>query len=293
MRVPTALALLLLPLPALAQCPPPLMPPDLTGPCEERYPSWTGELAVLGGNALFGGLSAGVLHRLRGGAFGPAFVRGVAGGAVIYGGKRIAVERFGGAGLVGREVAAVGASMVRNAGEGRGALELLVLPVGPARLYLQNARPHVRIRADVMATAWLLYAIQEPELRFDFGMTMSAGAPVFAADDRIILSGSDTTHAHGVTEAGLIFIADVPVFGRDYHRRVFEHERMHVLQMDQLFMTVTGPAEERALRAVPGVRRIAHRLDLNLSSSLMRLLNGIIPGFLDRPWETEAVFMSR
>ncbi|CAN5857302.1 hypothetical protein BH23GEM9_BH23GEM9_36520 [soil metagenome] len=286
-------ALLLAPARSFAQCPPPLLPPDAAGPCEERYPSWAGELAVLGGNAVLGGLSAGVLHKLRGGSFGDAFLRGVAGGAVIYGGKRIAVERFGGAGLVGREVAAVGSSMVRNAGEGRGVLEQIVLPVGPARLYLQNSRPRVRVRADLMNIGWLIYAIHERELRFDAGMSISAGAPVFMADDRIVFTGSDTAHAHGITEAGLIVIANVPAFGRDYIRRVFEHERVHVLQMDQLFMTVTGPAEERAVAAVPGVRRLAPYIDVNLASSLLRLLNGVIPDFLDRPWETEAIFMSR
>jgi hypothetical protein len=204
------------------------------------------------------------------------------------------VERFGGAGLLGREVASVGASMVRNAGEGRGALELVVLPVGPARLYLQSTRPFVRVRPDLMATGWLLYAIQESELRFDFAMSVSAGAPVFLADDRVILHGArDTAHAHGAMEGGLIFMANVPAFGREPFRRLFEHERVHVLQSDQLFLTVTGPLEESLLARIPGARRLAGRVDVNLASSLMRVLNDRIPAYLDRPWETEAIFLSR
>lgn len=286
-------ALLLAPLHAAAQCPPQLMPPDLQQPCPYRYPSWTGELAALGGNMLLGGVSAGVLHRLRGGSFGDAFLRGLGGGAVIYGGKRIAVERFGGAGLVGREVTAVGGSMVRNAGEGRRPLELVVLPLGPVRLYLQDARPRVRVRADLLNIAWLVYAIQEPELRFDGVMSLSAGAPVFLTDNRIFRIDGDTAHAHGIADSGVILMVDVPAFGREFSRQVFQHERVHVLQMDQLFMTVTGPVEERALAAVPGLRRVAPWIDVNLSGPLLRLMNAGIPGFLDRPWETEATFLSR
>jgi hypothetical protein len=292
-RIVLAAVLLLAPLRAFAQCPPPLVPPDLTQPCLERYPNWTAELAVLSGNALLGGVSAGVLHRLRGGSFGDAFLRGLGGGAVIYGGKRIAVERFGGAGLVGRQVAAVGASMVRNAGEGRGTVEQIALPVGPARIYLQGARPHVRVRADLTTLGWLIYSIQEPELRFDAGMSASAGALVFVADGRII-EMSDSAHAHGATFTGLMALANVPAFGRGPARRAFEHERVHVLQMDQIFMTVTGPAEERALNAVPGLRRLAPYIDVNLSAQLVALLRlGAFEDYLRRPWETEALYLSR
>jgi hypothetical protein len=294
MRLAVALAALLLaPLHALAQCPPQLMPPDLREPCPERYPSWSGELAALGGNMLLSGFSAGVLHRLRGHSFGDAFLRGLAGGAVIYGGKRIATERFGGAGLVGREFAAVGSSMVRNAGEGRGTLEQIVLPVGPARLYLQQSAPRVRVRADLFNLGWLVYAVLEPELRFDAVMSLSAGAPVFLTDNRIIRTDADTAYAHGIAETGIVLLIDVPAYGRDFAREVFSHERVHILQMDQLFMYVTGPAEERALAAVPGLRRIAPYIDVNLSGGLLRLMNGLIPEFLDRPWETEAIFLSR
>jgi hypothetical protein len=292
-------ALLLMPLRAFGQCPPFLVPPDMEPDCPVGWPNWTAELAVLGGNALLGGVSAGVLHRLRGGSFTDAFVRGLGGGAVVYGGKRIAVERFGGAGLVGRQVAAVGSSMVRNAGEGRGALEQLALPIGPTRVYLQAAAPRVSVRADVVSLAWLLYGIAEPELRLDAGMSLSAGAAVFMADDRVIAHGVvlsdelEATHAHGITEPGFIALANIPVFGRELARRAFEHERVHVLQMDQIFMTITGPAEERLLRQLPGLRRLAPYIDINMSGNLLRLLNLTIDGYVERPWEAEALYFSR
>ena len=99
-------------------------------------PDWGGELAFLSGNAALGGLTAALIQELQGGSFWRAFLEGALGGAVVYGGKRIAVERFYAAGLVGRQVAAVGTSMVHNVSDGRGALERLVLPIGLARLYL-------------------------------------------------------------------------------------------------------------------------------------------------------------
>jgi hypothetical protein len=293
MRAATLAALLLLlALPAAAQCPPQQVPPDLRVPCPENWPAWAGELAVLGGNALLGGVSAGVLHRLAGGSFRDAFLKGLAGGAVVYGGKRVAAERFGGAGLVGRQVAAVGSSMVRNAGEGRGTLELVALPVGPAWIYLQSATPQVRVRADIVAAGWLLYAVSEPELRFDAGMSISAGVPVFMADDRIIVAGGDTLHASGIAETGLVMLSNVPAYGREYAREVFAHERVHVLQLDQLFRTVTGPATDRAIAGVPPLRRAAPYVDLNLARPFMSALHSLFPRFIDRPWETEAVFLT-
>src|SRR5512133_49653 len=104
----TLLALCLLALaPAIlsAQCLPTPIPPDEAPPCTQRYPHWAGELASIGGNALLGGLSAGIMQELRGGSFRSGFTRGALGGTAIYVGKRIDAERFEGAGLLGRQVA--------------------------------------------------------------------------------------------------------------------------------------------------------------------------------------------
>lgn len=279
--------------PAAAQCLPPLLPPEEPFECRERYPSWTGEMASFGVNALLGGLSAGILQELKDGSFRDGFLDGLLGGAVIYGGKRISAERFGGAGLVGRQVAAVGASIVRNSGEGRSRLEQVRLPVGPVWLHLQSSAPRVRATIDVYTAGWMLRAIAEPALSFHTGMSVSAGALVFVTDNQVILSGTDTTHALGIAEAGVLLIADIPAFGRQFARRTFEHERVHVLQMDQIFLTITDPIEDAAVDQLPYVRRLNRYVELNMSSLLLRLLNGQIPKHLDRPWETEAIFFSR
>lgn len=277
---------------AAAQCLPPAVPPEEAGPCTLRYPSWTGEVASLGANALLGGVTAGLQRMWNGGSFADGFVRGAAGGAVIYGGKRIAVERFGGAGLVGREVASVGASMVRNAGDNIGMFDRVILPVGPTRVYLGRGGT-VSVKADLMALGWLVYAITEDELSWDPAMSLSAGVPVFLTDNRVIRADSDSSHAGGIAEPGVLMISDVPAFGRDFARRVFEHERVHVLQFDHIFLTITDPVEDAALDQVPYLRRLNRWFDINLSSELIRFLNGRIPEHLERPWETEAIFLSR
>jgi hypothetical protein len=297
--LPTLCPLLLLPAALLAQCPPPLLPPDLAPPCELSYPSWTGELAVLGGNALLGGLSAGVIHKLRGGDFSDAFVRGLAGGVVVYGGKRVAVERFGGAGLVGRQVAAVGASMTRNAADGLAPTERLLLPVGPLWLQLQGERPRASARIDLVSTGWLISGILNPDLRFDAGMSVSAGAHVFVADGRVIAPShspgrdEDHAHAHGMTEPGFMALAGVPAFGRHVSRQVFQHERVHVLQMDQIHIGITGPVEVLAIRHLPFVGRYGRYFDVNLSGALLGLITSPSGEHHRRPWESEALFLSR
>ena len=65
-------------------------------------------------NMGLGGLSGGTLAALRGGSFLRGFVQGAAGGGLTHLGKTIAVRRADGAGLVGRGVASLGASVNRT-----------------------------------------------------------------------------------------------------------------------------------------------------------------------------------
>lgn len=116
---------------------------------------------------------------------------------------------------------------------------------------------------------------------------------MFVTDNRVIIAGDDSAHAGGVVGTGIILLSDVPAFGRDFARRIFEHERAHVVQMDQIFYTITDPFEDFVLERIPGLRRAAPYIDINLSDQLLNLLSGRIPKHLERPWETEAIFLSR
>jgi hypothetical protein len=276
-----------------AQCLPSTIPPEEAAACREHYPTWSGELASLGANALLGGLSSGIMQELRGGSFRRGFTRGVAGGAVIYVGKRLAVERFEGSGLMGRELAAVGGSMVRNAGEGVGVLERLYLPLGVARLELNTPTRKLQLTPDITALVWTLWAVTQSELTLDRSASFSSGTPVFRTDNKVLRTGSDTTHSSGITNSGVIYIAGIPSLGPVVSRKQLEHERMHVLQEDQLFLTIMDPVEELLLEQIPYLGRWADRVDVNLSSELLRTLARWFPKHLERPWEAEAIFHSR
>lgn len=250
-------------------------------------------MASLGGNALLGGLASGIMQELKGGSFRSGFTRGALGGAGIYLGKRIAVERFDGAGLLGRQVAAVGGSVVRNAGEGRPVLERLWLPLGVARLEVHTPTRRLQLTPDITALSYTLWAVSERQLELDWKESISAGTPVFATDNKVLIVNGDSTHAAGVTNSGVIYFADVAGLGPVVQRRQLEHERVHVLQQDQLFLTITDPIEELLLRQVPYVGRWSTRVDINLATELLSRLGSWFPDYLERPWETEAIFHSR
>lgn len=255
-------------------------------------PRWTGELATLSANALLAGLTAGVVQRWRGGSFEEAFARGALGGAGIYAGKRIAAEDFAGAGLLGREVAAVGASVARNALDGLPPLDRLILPLGPARLHLRRGRsPGVRL--DAIALGWIAWAVAERELDFDIGESLSAGAPVFRTRGTILSFGDDSVHAAGVTAAGVVVLSRVPGYGEAFERRSSAHERVHVIQQDQLFTLWVDPAEEWALERWRFTRAAGRWVDFNLSTELLRTFGRLFPEHAERPWELESIFLAR
>jgi len=242
---------------------------------------------------MIGGLTAGLVQHFRGGSFRDGFTRGMLGGAVAYAGKRASAERFAGAGVLGRMVAAAGASGVRNASEAAPLFSRLTLPVGPVWLDVSPAEGSITARLDAVALGWLIYGIAEPELALDWGETLSSGAPVFETDGKLLELRGDSVHAAGLTNAGIIFIADIPAYGTNYRERYLAHERIHVLQEDQLAIQWTDPALAWAARRVPLLREIDRHIAYNLSTEILRTLGSVISRHGDRPWELEAIFFAR
>ena len=270
--------------------------PLRTAPHERtaRPLAWPGELEFLSGNAALGGLTATLIQKLRGGSFWEAFVDGALGGAVAYAGKRIAVERFYGAGLVGREVAAVGTSMVRSAADGRGALERLVLPIGVARLYLWSdttsaLQMHTRVKLDVLTLLATAYLGLRDNVDFDFGASISAGTPVFFSREQWIEPGWIASQVGGVIwlRGGL----HAPRANAEV-AALFAHERVHVAQDDFSFLTWGDPLEGLLTDRFPGGAWIDRRLDLGLHLGGWGVANRLI-SYNQRPWEHEAHFLSR
>lgn len=277
---------------------PALVPRGLHGQADTTIynaptPGWVTPISLAAVNMLLSGVTAGITQELRGGSFKDGFTRGSFGGLFIYAGKRVAVEDFDGAGLLGRQINAVGTSIVRNASDGIGTFDRLVLPVGVARVYWQRGAPQPwHFKIDALALGWTVYGVVEPELELNFGRTLSAGTPVFQTRGKIISFDSDG-HAGGIAEAGIIFLSDVPQWGDVFLEKAFAHERVHIMQLDQVFTTLNEPYDDYVLRRLPGGSAINRWIDINLSSELLNLLSGVIDRHRDRPWELEAIYLTR
>ncbi len=216
-------------MPARGQAPPVTFPPS------PATPRWVGHFTVLAGNATIGALTGGVLQKLKGGSFKDGFVRGALGGAVGHAGKRVAAERFWGAGLLGREVHAIGVSMVRNASQGEPTFSRLFLPLGalPVRATVGTGNG-IRVQAqfDLVAVGWIAGGLLGSRLALDLAQSISSGTPVFQAEDRWLV---DSEHGvRGFAVARAVFLGDPALYpGVGVSQAdVLAHERVHVLQQD-------------------------------------------------------------
>jgi hypothetical protein len=260
--------------------------------CDPRAPGARREALSIGANALFGGLAAGIQRRAQGGSFRAAFARGLVGGGATYAGKRIAVERFSAAGLLGRELSAVGSSVSRNAADGRGILSRVMVPVGPLHVYVgawDGGGSRVRVRVDVAATAAAVYAATQPGARLDAGESLSSGAVMFRRTGTAAEVGFEGAHA-----AGTMTVRHPTGSTTDPEQiwRITAHERVHVLQYDQAFLLAALPAERWALRRSRATRNIGRWIDLGANAPAEAALGLALP-YRWRPWEREAYYLSR
>lgn len=262
--------------------------------CRFRAPRWSGEVASLGANAFLGAVTAGLIRELHGGSFSDGFVKGALGGVITYAGKRVAAERFDGAGFLGRQIAAIGSSATRNAGADVAVFDRMTLPLGPIWLDVYRGEGRrVAARVDPAALGWIVYGIAESELEFDAGGSLSSGGALFRTKGKLLSFGDDSVHAAGVTNAGVVYIAGVEAFGPERERRTDAHERIHVLQQDQLAILWTMPLGEWALRKASVPVPLASHVTANFSTEIMRLLAPLFDTHEDRPWELEAIFHAR
>lgn len=247
---------------------------------DERWHTraWMGDVAFLSLNALVGGGTAGLLQTLRDGSFQDGFARGALGGAISYGGRRLSVEDFSGAGLLGRQLSAVGASVVRNASEGAPVLSRLALPLGPVVVVVdRRRRTSVSAEVDATGAGVLIAAFLDDRLELDGGASLSAGAPVFRTPGYRL--GSDGYHPTGKMLAGLILLGHGA--GSRPGQDILAHEQVHVLQYDFGQEIWGDPLESW----------IADRIGVPASLRFVRpgvatfVLRGSIVGLFDLSWE--------
>jgi hypothetical protein len=257
---------------------------------EWTAPTWVGDATFLGVNTLFGALTAGVQQRLEGGSFRDGFATGAFGGAIAFTGRRISVGRYWGAGLLGRQVSAVGVSVVRNAADGRGMFDQFIVPVGPVRLYVDRSE-EVRVQPKVALgdLAWLVGVAARPETRLDGSASMSAGAPVFLAPGRAVKSGGEPVR--GKSGFGSIILSDLEP---SQHRITFAHERVHVLQHDFSFALWSKPLEERLIDRSDRLKRLNRYVEVGVLYPFLRSMAESVFDVTSRNTlvELEAVFLS-
>lgn len=250
--------------------------------------TWVDDFNFLAANALVAAVTGGVLARLHGRSFADGFTRGALGGGVVYLGKRTAVAGFSGAGLLGREVGALGASITRSAAYGSGMLDTLVLPVGPLRVHLTPRDPGgSALRVDLEEVYWLVYGLAEDRLDLDVGRSLSAGTAVFTSASRF--KGRDG-NVDGQAGGGMIVLSRNPRW--DAPARIFAHERVHILQYDFLKITAGEPLERWALGRL-------HAANLPLVSHVDPGVGYMLPWYLlsgiwsdeNNPLQFEAEFL--
>ena len=249
------------------------------------------EATFLLANSLVSGLGAGIARAVGGGSFKEGFLRGALGGAVGYTARRIAAGEVDGSGLVGRQLGAVGASMVRNAGAGEGMFSRLVFPIGPLNLYVDRsgdqARWSAKIDGPALVTAGILVFHADAEL--DWWSTISSGAFVFRSRRGWFLGNEEGVV--GQTLPGTVVLrydesSDVA--------RTLRHETVHILQQDFAFHAAGSSLEGWMLGHHHLTRRIHETVDFNLVIPLSLTLawRGFGIDYVNRPHEAEALFLA-
>ncbi|HWV57910.1 MAG TPA: hypothetical protein VNZ57_10690 [Longimicrobiales bacterium] len=252
------------------------------------------ELTVLGTNVAIGGATAGIVAAIRGKPIISAVAKGAGGGLLIYGGKHLAsIYAFPTLGIPARIMAALGASMIRNGAAGRGAFEMVVVPVGPLTFYhAPDSAGHAPVKINLLRTIVIAALIVHDRTEFDLEETMFLGAPVFRTpDDLVSVSGSEAVI--GLAFAGSMILSDRAVLnavmGHDHFPFLVAHERVHVLQDIFAEVAVTGPIEHWLIGLLPRGDQIARYVELGFvhAAAAVPLLSTVIPHDR-RPWELEA-----
>lgn len=252
----------------------------------EPRPSSTTLTRVFAANIGIGALIAAVGAVTSRHSVGRAAVRGTIGGAVAYSGKAIVGRNLASTVLLGREIAAVGASIVENAGRGKGVLDRVVLPYGPLRAYIfLKPRVSVRVKLDLISSVVAIKDFRDSQLAFDMRRSATTGTGVFLVDSAapgVTLGGS---HIGNVIE-----IRSVTPFinaSSTTVRRIIGHELVHVSQFDFTFLTLAEPVESVIVPMVPGGKWIHTYVDLGINVPFWSVANSLIP-YSKRPWEREA-----
>jgi hypothetical protein len=239
-------------------------------------------------NGALGSFSAAMVALAKGKNPWRAALQGFGGGVALGAGKQIAGNRFDGAGLVGRQIAAFGTSLVRSATEDT---LLMLVPIGPMTLEI---RPHavdrVRPRVNVVSTGTMMYYIIRDDTRIDWNATLSAGAPVFRFPTETVSTRDGIIF--GRMDFGTILLGARPPIMDLQRQLTLPHESIHVAQYDFLDHALALPPERAILRKLGVGEGFLRHVDLGVVSVMLAGVLQMHMDYDDRPWEREAVILT-
>jgi hypothetical protein len=273
---------------ALAQQPSSTAP----GPVHEHtsggYLSTRNRAAHLAVNGALGGFSAAMFALARGKDPWRAALAGFGGGVVMGAGKQIAGRRFDGSGLLGRQVAALGTSLVRSASEDT---LVVLLPVGPMTFEVRpRAVDRVRPRINLVGAGTVLYYVLRSDTRIDVPATLSAGAPVFRFPTETVSTRDGIIF--GRMDFGTILLGTPSSVLTEQQDMTLPHESIHVLQYDFLEHALTLPPERAILRILGVGEGFLRHVDIGVMSVALAGVLHMQMGYDERPWEKEAVLLT-
>lgn len=235
----------------------------------------------VGINAAIGLVTATSWSLVRGHGWTGGIRRGLTGGAIMAAGRQIAASPFDGSGFAGREVSAVGISLIRSTGNDRIPFSF---PVGPLAFEItENRTFDWRVNATDAIAA--MVRATHTGTRIDATLSLSSGTFVFRDRRQTFQTASGEADAAEFFES--ITLARSVFYGTS-HPNVLYHENVHVLQNDFLSDAVTTPIEIALLNRWSIGRRIARHVDPGILSIPVNVLANSLVKYHARPWEREA-----
>lgn len=211
------------------------------------HPDWLNEFSLAASNALVGGVAAGAARALGGGSFMDGFRRGAGGGALHWLGKRMVVAGFDGRHIVGRQVAALGTSVIANASSGRTSFERLFFPVGPVALEIdsRDGRRTFKPSVSVYDLVRIGHAAVHDDLALDWKTSLTTGTTVFQGYRRVL-------HSRGIDGSAAGSVVHVEEAQPYMREQIIDHEMVHVLQRDLIARAWFYPLERRIIERALG-----------------------------------------
>jgi len=202
-------------------------------------------------NVVIGATAATARAAITGAPLRTALTRGLIGGAFMSAGMELVGTERPEARLAGLQVAAVGASVMRNVDADVPAFSDITLPFYPFYVRVRPGSPTpVTARLSLMSAVRLTSVYTRGSRpRVDWGATLTTGAPVLRSPRWRLPSKSCPAPCEGSFaqhNAGVIVYSSSA--GTDYDlRRTLAHETMHVVQHTRDAVVDAIPASDAAL----------------------------------------------